>query len=228
MPLPLSGYRSRYDCSLKITSYLQLITCFFNNVLVGDATSPYPQAAMGTKIYTRRGDAGQTDLTRGRRVSKGSINIELLGQLDELNAAIGLSRAAGVPPLVEDDIATIQDELLWLGAKVAEADGSTLDPINEASVARLENQIDTHEAMLSPLHSFVLPGGSTSGAQLHIARCICRRAERTLHRLEKNSDMTEIAAYLNRLSDLLFVLARRTNALAGMPEPTWVGRKTTQ
>ena len=183
---------------------------------------------MGAKIYTRRGDTGQTDLARGRRISKGSINIELLGQLDELNAAIGLSRAAGVPPLVEDDLSTIQDDLLWIGAQVAETDNAALDPINEASVARLENQIDTHDAMLSPLHSFILPGGSTSGAQLHLARCVCRRAERELHRLEKNSDLTEIAAYLNRLSDLLFVLARRTNALAGMPEPTWVGRNATQ
>lgn len=178
---------------------------------------------MSTTIYTRRGDSGLTDLPGGRRVGKSSAHIEVLGQFDELNAAIGLARASGVSPPVDDDLALIQDELLRLGAIVAGADTSTLEPIDESSVVRIERRIDEHELMLSPLHSFILPGGATSGAQLHLARCICRRAERELHRIGSRQETAGPAAYLNRLSDLLFVLARRANALAGMPEPVWSG-----
>ena len=181
---------------------------------------------MGATIYTRRGDDGRTDLPGGRRVDKGAPHIELLGQLDELNAAIGLARAASAPAPVDQDLAAVQDELLRLGAIVAGAQTATLEPIDEASVTRLEQRIDAHDAALSPLHSFVLPGGATSGAQLHLARCICRRAERELSRMGPQAEMADAAAYLNRLSDLLFVLARRANALAGMPEPVWRGRAT--
>jgi len=185
----------------------------------------YAHIVMSAKIYTRRGDGGRTDLPGGRRVDKGAQPIELLGQLDELNAAIGLARAAGAPAAVDDDLSVVQGELLRLGAIVAGANTQTLEQIDATTVAGLERRIDDHEKALEPLHSFVLPGGSTSGAQLHLARCICRRAERELSRLGSRA-MPASSAYLNRLSDLLFVLARRANALAGMPEPVWRGRGT--
>lgn len=164
------------------------------------------------KIYTRGGDTGETSLTGGDRVPKSSEIIEAIGAIDETNSTIGLARSAGSP--VRDDILSrIQHDLFDLGADI-----STPYPaekalrITDAQVKRLENEIDELNAELSPLESFVLPGGLRIAAHLHVARATCRRAERAVVALKGKYDINPLAQkYINRLSDLLFVLARYEN-----------------
>ena len=174
------------------------------------------------RIYTRGGDGGQTSLGDGRRVSKSDSRIEAYGTVDELNSVIGVALARGVPADFSPWLAEIQNELFDLGADLSvplEAPKERLR-VTDAQVARLEELCDLVNERLPPLRSFVLPGGSEASADLHVARAVCRRAERLAVALAEESSVNPAAlAYLNRLSDLLFVLARAANE--GASEPTW-------
>jgi cob(I)alamin adenosyltransferase len=171
-------------------------------------------------IYTRRGDQGQTGLLGGERVSKTDPRIEVCGALDETNAALGLARALGLAEPVDTVVASIQEDLSLAGAEVA-GSRPTAVRIAPEDVARLERTIDTTEAELGALAGFIVPGGAPGPAALHLARTLCRRAERSLvGAWGEARPGSELAIYLNRLSDLLFVLARRANALAGAAEVT--------
>ncbi len=180
------------------------------------------------KIYTKTGDAGETGLFGGARVGKGDARVEVYGTVDELSAALGLACAA----LEREQAAAlegIQNDLFILGAELACAPGSTdklrLQLIDQGSIEKLEALIDRAEAELPTLTNFILPGGSEAGARLHLARAICRRAEREFFRIASGELLRiDLGVYLNRLSDLLFVLARRANARAGVDEVKWTGR----
>ena len=180
------------------------------------------------RIYTRTGDAGATRLADGRKVSKADLRVEAYGAVDETNACLGLARlhTAGADAL-DGSLARIQNELFDLGADLAtpakrgETDGQVLR-VSEAQVARLESEIDALNAALPELKSFVLPGGTAAAAALHLARTVCRRAERAAVRLAEAGEAVSPAAlkYLNRLSDLLFVAARFAND-RGAAEVFW-------
>lgn len=177
------------------------------------------------KIYTKTGDDGQTGLPGGSRVPKDAAVTEVCGSVDELNTAIGLARAASVPGDVDALLDVIQSKLFDLGAEVArlgKASGSS-PTIGAADVRSLEEAIDRFDAELPPLMNFILPGGTPAAAQLHFARAVCRRAERRLVGLMRDCPRLspELLVYLNRLSDLLFVLARLTNIRAGRTETIW-------
>jgi cob(I)alamin adenosyltransferase len=184
------------------------------------------------KIYTRTGDAGETSLYGGGRVSKSSLRIEALGSVDEANAAMGVVRSelarGGVAPLGMDDIlAGVQHRLFDLGAEIATprpaSRGTNL--IRDDDVTELEVAIDRWEAELPPLRTFILPGGCAAAAQLHLARCVVRRAERTLvHMAAAETVREEVLRYLNRLSDLLFVMARAVNKANHVPDVAWEQR----
>lgn len=166
------------------------------------------------RIYTRGGDKGATSLGDGARVAKSSPRIELLGAVDEANAAIGLARLHTTA--AEDDmLARIQNDLFDVGADIAAppaADGKSRLRIAQEQIDRLESEIDAMNETLAPLTSFVLPGGCAASAHLHLARTVVRRAERAFARVAETEPINELAlAYLNRLSDHLFVLARRLN-----------------
>lgn len=174
------------------------------------------------KIYTKTGDKGQTSLFGGKRVDKDDLRIELIGQLDELNAAIGLTLATGDPATGREILLRIQNQLFDFGAEVASYSGQSAKPITTQSVAWLEQMIDQISADLPPLTAFILPGGCELAARLQLARAICRRAERALTTLAKTADLNpQLAAYLNRLSDLLFTLARQANRVAKVADTVW-------
>jgi cob(I)alamin adenosyltransferase len=188
-----------------------------------------------SRIYTRSGDRGATRLASGESVSKASPRVAAYGDVDELNAVIGLARLA-VDAALDVRLGRIQNELFDLGADLATPEKAAGAPealrIVAAQVARLEAEIDALNAELAPLNSFVLPGGTPAAAHLHHARTVCRRAERSAVALvadiaAKGSDAAHAEAlrYLNRLSDLLFVMARVANAPAGA-EPLWVPAAT--
>jgi len=176
-----------------------------------------------TKIYTRGGDTGETSLGDGSRVSKLDGRIEAFGAVDELNAALGLVLAGDLPDELRGVIARVQNELFDVGADLsvpAGVDGRLR--VEQSMVDRLEQDCDRFNAELPELRSFVLPGGTEAAARLHVARTLCRRAERDVLRAAAKHDLGRlVAVYLNRLSDLLFVLARAENALAGQDEPLW-------
>ncbi len=172
------------------------------------------------KIYTKTGDSGQTGLLGGLRVAKDAPRIEAYGTVDELNAAIGIARSQAPPDDIDRLLTQIQNTLFDLGAELATAGGHHRKPakISESHIETLETEIDRFEAGLEPLKQFILPGGTPLAAHLHLARTICRRAERrvvTLVAAENRELSPLIIVYLNRLSDLLFVLARSANAAAG-------------
>lgn len=173
-------------------------------------------------IYTRRGDAGETDLRGGDRVPKSDPRIEAYGSVDELNALLGVARTAADGEL-DGELADVQDDLHVIQAELASVE--PVEPrIEAADVARLESIIDRYQAGLPDLESFILPGGGTLGARLHHARAVCRRAERRVAALADSDDESRPPAkYLNRLSDLLFVMARSANQGDGVPEesPTY-------
>jgi cob(I)alamin adenosyltransferase len=182
-----------------------------------------------TKIYTKTGDAGQTRLGGGQRVRKDSRRIDAYGNIDEVNSLVGAARALGLDPAVEEPLAAIQNELFHLGSDLCfrEEDkaATALPHIEERHVRALEELMDRMTGELPPLANFVLPGGSSGAAMLHVARAACRRAERSLVALsaeEKVSPLAEV--YLNRLSDALFVLARYENHRKNVPEPLWDSR----
>jgi cob(I)alamin adenosyltransferase len=176
-----------------------------------------------TKIYTRGGDTGETSLGDGSRVSKLDGRIEAFGAVDELNAALGLVLAGDLPDELRGVIARVQNELFDVGADLsvpAGVDGRLR--VEQSMVDRLEHDCDRFNAELPELRSFVLPGGTEAAARLHVARTLGRRAERDVLRAAAKHDLGPlVAVYLNRLSDLLFVLARAENALAGQDEPLW-------
>lgn len=177
------------------------------------------------KIYTKTGDRGDTSLFGGQRVPKDALRIEAYGTVDELNSVLGIVRADNKEPLIDEILEAIQNELFELGADLAtprSISNKLVKRIQSKHAQRLERVIDRLDAQLKPLKAFVLPGGSPVAARLHFARTVCRRAERAVVRLSRNEDIGEdITVYLNRLSDLLFVLARYANLRAGIPETTW-------
>jgi cob(I)alamin adenosyltransferase len=177
------------------------------------------------KIYTRTGDAGETSLFDGTRVSKADSRVDAYGDVDELNAWLGLARASGLDPDLDAAIVRIQQDLFALGAQLADpadkiADRVTKATLGDPDVARLEALIDRLETELQPLRRFILAGGAPGGAALRVARTICRRAERRMVSLRPPPEAV-LLTYVNRLSDLLFVLARVVNHRAGLPETEW-------
>ena len=176
-----------------------------------------------TKIYTRGGDAGETSLGDGSRVSKLDGRIEAFGTVDELNAALGVVLAGELPAELRDVLARVQNELFDLGADLSVPAGvEGRLRVEQSMVNRLEQECDRFNADLPELRSFVLPGGTEAAARLHVARTLCRRAERDALRAAAGEKLGPlVVVYLNRLSDLLFILARAANALAGAGEPLW-------
>jgi len=177
------------------------------------------------KIYTRTGDAGDTSLFGGARVSKKDPRVDAYGEVDELNAWLGLVRASRVDPAIDQELAELQRDLFALGAELADPAGKLAPRVTKAIIAdehvsRLESLIDRLEAELPPLRRFILAGGTPAGAALHVARTVCRRAERRIVALEPPVDPV-LLRYVNRLSDLLFVLARVVNHRGGVPETEW-------
>jgi cob(I)alamin adenosyltransferase len=178
------------------------------------------------KIYTRTGDAGETALFDGSRVSKADPRVDAYGHIDELNAVLGQARAAGLDAELDGWIERLQRDLFALGAQLADPASRIAPRVTKAVIgpqdtARLETWIDQAESELAPLRRFVLPAGAPAGAALHLARTVCRRAERHIVSLGVDAVDTELLAYVNRLSDLLFVLARLANARVGVPDQEW-------
>src|SRR5262245_10940511 len=175
-----------------------------------------------TRIYTRTGDTGETSLGDGSRVAKLDPRIEAYGTVDELNSLIGLALAAGVAGQRET-LERVQNELFDLGADLSVPfEVADRLRVEQSAVDRLEADCDAFNADLEPLKSFVLPGGTEAAARLQVARTVCRRAERQALAASERFELNPLASvYLNRLSDLLFILARSANAKAGAPEPLW-------
>lgn len=184
------------------------------------------------KIYTKSGDEGETSLFSGQRVSKNDPFIEALGSVDECNAALGIALTFMHEPAlkkVKDQLKIIQSTLFDLGASLAtprtRSSESKIEKtrFDNEGTAFLENWIDEMEEELPELHTFILPGGHTAGAYLHLARCICRRAERSITPLVRNGEVSKnVMEYMNRLSDYLFVTSRFVNHLYNQPETQWI------
>jgi cob(I)alamin adenosyltransferase len=178
------------------------------------------------KIYTKTGDRGETGLFGGPRVRKSDARVEAYGEVDELNAALGAARAVVEDPEIDGHLARVQAELFRVGAELATPHDvkarSAVPPLETAATARFEAAIDAWERELPPLHRFVLPGGTRTAAALHVARTVCRRAERRAVALAAEAEVDPgVLAYLNRLSDFLFVAARVANRRAHREEPLW-------
>ena len=179
------------------------------------------------RIYTRTGDQGETSLRGGQRVRKSLLRVETYGAIDELSACLGVACVAPADVETAGLLVQIQRDLFALGAQVADARGGETPPpekmtFPQAKVTALERAIDRAEATLPPLKSFLLQGGCEAGARFHFARTVCRRAERRLVALAEQEPVLPVfLAYLNRLSDLLFVLARLVNHRAGHAEIPW-------
>lgn len=176
------------------------------------------------KLYTKRGDDGQTDLIGGARVPKNHPRVVAYGSVDELNAAIGLALACCGIDAVREPLITAQGRLFDLGAQLATpaSDQAPAPRIQADHADQIEQQIDAASEQLAPLRSFILPGGTELAARLHVARTVCRRAERAVVALTEQEAVDGPAlVYLNRLADLLFALARVANAEAGVPDVPW-------
>lgn len=182
------------------------------------------------KIYTRTGDDGTTGLLGPQRVPKHAPRVEAYGEVDELNACLGVARAHDADGLVATELATIQARLFQIGAELAALTPQALaamERITDEDVAALERWIDGMEVDLPPLTSFILPGGGLLGAELHRARTQCRRAERRVTQLrEREAVDLSLVRYLNRLADLLFVMARWCNRRQNQTETVWRGSRT--
>ncbi len=182
-----------------------------------------------TRIYTRTGDDGTTALGFGGRVPKDDLRVDCYGTVDELNACVGVVRTAGAPPDLDRELARIQNELFHLGSDLCMPESAKeihpVPRIEPRHVAALEAAIDRFNAESPPLENFVLPGGTAAAAGLHVARTVCRRAERLLVTLARRETVNATAAaYLNRLSDALFVFARTANRRAGRDDVLWDSR----
>ncbi len=172
-----------------------------------------------SKIYTRTGDQGTTGLGNAARVPKDSARVECYGTVDELNGVIGLLVATGVPDELQEPLRAIQHSLFDLGGELSIPGSTTM---TDEQVTDLEHQLDALNAKLSPLEEFILPGGTQAAAVCHLARTVCRRAERRLVTLTHQDAVNPAALkYLNRLSDLLFVMARTINRKAGQQDILW-------
>jgi cob(I)alamin adenosyltransferase len=178
------------------------------------------------KIYTKTGDSGETSLFDGTRVSKADARVDAYGEVDELNAWIGFARASALPEDVDAALGHVQRDLFALGARLADpanriAARITRAAVTDEDVSRLEALIDDLEKELPPLTRFILPGGTVTGATLHVARTVCRRAERRMVALDPPIDGVLIR-YVNRLSDLLFIVARVANHREGVADAVWL------
>lgn len=180
------------------------------------------------KIYTKTGDAGATGLFGGGRVAKDDPRVEAYGDVDELNAVLGMARAVELMPRIDEVLVPVQRDLFAIGALLATPDRDKMAQhlekarIDERRIAELEQAIDDAEQELEPLRAFIVPGGTPKAAALHVARTVCRRAERHVVRLQHAVELPALVViYLNRLSDLLFTLARLANKRAGAGEVTW-------
>lgn len=178
------------------------------------------------KIYTRTGDSGETGLFDGTRVPKSDPRVSTYGEVDELNAWLGLARSGSSDAQLREMLERIQRDLFALGARLADPANRIAARVTKAAVtaediARLEGWIDLLEAELSPLRRFILAGGSATAAALHVARTVCRRAERAMVGLGPEAFEPDLLTYVNRLSDLLFVMARAANRRAGIAETEW-------
>ena len=180
-----------------------------------------------TRIYTRTGDEGETGLFGGKRVPKNDLRVAAYGTVDELNAVLGVARAAGAGAEIDAVLERLQHQLFDLGAELATPGGASaaashVGQVTSERVAELERDIDRFEDRLPPLRQFVLPGGAPAAARLHHARTVARRAEREIVSLASREPVNpELLKYVNRLSDLLFVLARAANQAAGRPDVVW-------
>lgn len=182
-----------------------------------------------TKLYTRAGDEGETSLGGGQRVRKDSLRVTAYGTVDELNACLGVSLATGLSPRLDEVLRPIQNELFHLGADLCFPEAYKvkhpehfLPQIEARHIAHMEQLIDEFNAAVGPLENFILPGGALGAAQLHVARTVCRRAERAVVSLAHEEAVGAVALhFLNRLSDLLFVMARYENRQRGVAEPLW-------
>ena len=186
------------------------------------------------KIYTRKGDGGRTKLFGGLDVPKHDARVAAYGTLDELNASLGLALAFDREAMLGmEDLRAVQEDLFVLGSRLAaarperEIERGTIPALQEERIAELESWIDRLDEELAPLDAFVLPGGCAAGAQLHVARTVCRRAEREVAYLVEEDPALSVAVipYINRLSDLLFTLARAVNQRAGRPENRWLPQR---
>ena len=182
----------------------------------------------GVKIYTKTGDAGQTSLLAGGRVSKDSIRVAAYGDVDELNAVLGIVLTTDPMEFERPLLESVQRDLFAIGARLADPTAHEVERVAERTalpagrVAEFEQAIDRYEGELPPLKAFILPGGSPKAAALHLARTVCRRAERAVVTLHATAEVpAEILVYLNRLSDLLFMLARLANHRAGATDTAW-------
>jgi len=178
------------------------------------------------KIYTRTGDAGETALFDGRRVPKSDLRVEAYGDVDELNAVVGLVLAEGLDEDLAAKLRVVQRDLFALGGRLADPARKIAGrvgkvAIGDPDIARLEEWIDALEMELTPLRHFILPGGTRAASLLHVCRTVCRRAERRVVQLGSEAVEPALLAYLNRLSDFLFVLARAANRRAGVAETEW-------
>ena len=178
------------------------------------------------KIYTKTGDSGETSLFDNSRVSKADPRVDAYGEVDEVNACLGAALAMGVSADIAAVLAAIQKDLFAVGARLADPSSRIADRVTKAAVTdhqieMLEATIDLLESELPPLRRFILPGGSQAGSLLHLARTVCRRAERRVVGLGPDAVDQGVVIYLNRLSDLLFVMARAVNHRAGVPEIEW-------
>ena len=180
------------------------------------------------KIYTKTGDAGTTGLFGGGRVPKDDARVDAYGDVDELNAVIGAARATGPMPRVDEVLVSVQRDLFAIGALLATPDVDKMHAhlekarIDDSRISELERAIDECDNELEPLKAFIIPGGTPKAAELHVARTVCRRAERKVVHLQHTVELPRlVVVYLNRLSDLLFSLARVANKRAGAGEVTW-------
>jgi cob(I)alamin adenosyltransferase len=190
--------------------------------------APLSRTLRAMKIYTKTGDDGTTGLFGGARVAKTSSRVDAYGTVDELNATIGVARATKLEAATDDVLAHVQVDLFTVGAELACVPGKEdklgMTLLGASDAERLERAIDDAEKDLPPLKSFVLPGGSAQASALHLARTVCRRAERAVLLLDDAEPRREIVIYLNRLSDLLFTLARKANAALGVADVPWAPR----
>lgn len=181
------------------------------------------------KIYTKTGDDGTTGLYGGARVPKASSRVEAYGTVDELNSLVGVARATQLSKDADAVLGAVQKDLFVLGAELACVAGKEnslgMTLVGSADGVRLEKAIDAAEEGITPLKTFVLPGGTAQAAALHHARTVCRRAERMVLAMSEGTARSDVVVYLNRLGDLLFVLARRANQLAGVPDVPWTPQK---
>lgn len=188
--------------------------------------NPFVSRYRLTKIYTRTGDDGSTGLGGGQRIDKDDLRIEAYGTVDELNSCVGVAHAGGLDPVLGDMCKKIMNDLFDVGSDLCmlERDKETykVRGVEEAQVTELEKWIDKLQESLGPLENFILPGGTLGAAQLHICRCVCRRAERCVVGLRRRENVgAQVVQYLNRLSDLLFVMARYENFCKQKPDILW-------